>query len=68
MFSGKYKVITEFARSLLLKAGTSITKIQSVKVITEFARSLLLKAGTSITKIQSVKKKILQNFLEDFLR
>jgi len=31
LFSGKYRIVTEFGRSLFLKAGTSITRVQSVK-------------------------------------
>jgi len=31
LFSGKYKVVTEFGRSLFLKAGTSISRIEYVK-------------------------------------
>ena len=31
MFSGKYNVITEFGRSLTLKAGKSLTRIETIK-------------------------------------
>ena len=31
LFSGKYRVITEFGRSLLLKAGKSLTRINYIK-------------------------------------
>lgn len=31
LFSGKYRVVTEMGRSLFLKAGTSITRVESVK-------------------------------------
>ncbi len=31
LFTGKYRVITEFGRSLFLKAGTTVTKIEYVK-------------------------------------
>lgn len=31
LFSGKYKLFTEFGRSLLLKAGTTLTKVENVK-------------------------------------
>jgi len=31
LFTGKYKVVTEFGRSLFLKAGTSISRIEYVK-------------------------------------
>ena len=31
LFSGKYKVVTEFGRSLLLKAGTTLSKVQFIK-------------------------------------
>jgi len=31
LFSGKYKVVTEMGRSLFLKAGTSITRVENVK-------------------------------------
>ena len=31
LFCGKYKIVTEFARSLLLKAGTTLSKVQFIK-------------------------------------
>lgn len=31
LFSGQYKIITEFGRSLLLKAGKSLTRINYIK-------------------------------------
>ena len=31
LFSGKYKVVTEFGRSLTLKAGKTITRIETIK-------------------------------------
>ena len=31
LFSGRYRVITEFGRSLLLKAGKSLTRINYIK-------------------------------------
>ena len=31
LFSGKYKIVTEFGRSLLLKAGTTLSRVEYVK-------------------------------------
>ena len=31
LFSGKYRVITEFARSLFLKAGKTLTRVETIK-------------------------------------
>ena len=31
LFSGKYQIVTEFGRCLLLKAGTTLSKIHHVK-------------------------------------
>ena len=33
IFSGKYRVLTEFGRSLFLKAGKTLTRVEHVKVI-----------------------------------
>ena len=32
LFSGRYQVMTEMGRSLLLKAGTSLTRVEHIKV------------------------------------
>ena len=37
LFSGRYKVVTEMGRSLFLKAGTSLTRVEHVKVAAECA-------------------------------
>lgn len=42
LFSGRYKVVTEFGRSLFLKAGTSLTKVEVVKNWVEGQRPILL--------------------------
>ena len=31
LFSGKYRVITEFGRSLFLKAGKTLTRVETIK-------------------------------------
>ena len=31
LFSGKYKVVTEFGRSLILKAGKTLSRIETIK-------------------------------------
>ncbi len=31
LFSGRYRIITEFGRSLFLKAGTTVTRVEHVK-------------------------------------
>ena len=43
LFSGKYKIITEFGRSLLLKAGKSLTRINYIKNwLPEFVKPICL--------------------------
>eukprot|EP00088_Acartia_fossae_P005033 TRINITY_DN12200_c0_g1_i2.p1 TRINITY_DN12200_c0_g1~~TRINITY_DN12200_c0_g1_i2.p1 ORF type:complete len:439 (-),score=89.18 TRINITY_DN12200_c0_g1_i2:17-1309(-) len=42
LFTGKYKIVTEFGRSLFLKAGTSLTKVQSVKEWVEGQNPIIL--------------------------
>ena len=42
LFSGKYRVVTEFGRSVCLKAGTSITRIEHVKHWVEESNPILL--------------------------
>jgi len=42
LFSGKYKVITEFGRSMCLKAGTSLTRVEHVKHWVEESNPILL--------------------------
>jgi hypothetical protein len=32
LLSGRYRVVTEMGRSLFLKAGTSLTRVEHVKV------------------------------------
>jgi len=49
LFSGKYKIITEFGRSLLLKAGKSLSRINYIKHwLPEFVQPIcLLHFGTN---------------------
>ena len=42
LFSGKYRVVTEFGRSVCLKAGTSLTRIEHVKHWVEESNPILL--------------------------
>jgi len=43
LFSGKYRIITEFGRSLLLKAGKSLTRINYIKNwLPDFVRPICL--------------------------
>jgi len=42
LFTGRYKVVTEFGRSLFLKAGTSLTRVEYVKDWVEGQRPILL--------------------------
>ena len=42
LFTGKYRVVTEFGRSLCLKAGTSLTRIEFVKDWAEESNPILL--------------------------
>jgi len=48
LFTGKYKVVTEFGRSMCLKAGTSFTRVEHVKHwVTESNPILLTHLGTN---------------------
>lgn len=42
LFSGKYQLVTEFGRSLFLKAGTSLTRVEHIKDWVEGQRPILL--------------------------
>jgi diaminopimelate decarboxylase len=48
LFSGKYKIVTEFGRSLLLKAGTTLSKVEYVKKwLTEVTPIVLTHVGSN---------------------
>ncbi len=40
LLSGRYRVVTEMGRSLFLKAGTSLTRVEHVKVTPEILHTV----------------------------